>query len=103
MGVETEETSDEPGLQFFGSARVGATPLTVQYATMLDSNYLRAGNVVYPRCGMTGQMELGVRYQKFSASAFLEGFTWGESAIVGDSYQPASRMLTLGGKVGYTF
>jgi len=102
VGVETK-TSDEPGLQFFGSARVGITPLTVQYATLLDSNYLRAGNVVYPRCGMTGQMELGVRFQKFTASAFLEGFTWGESAVVGDSYQPASRMLTLGGKIGYTF
>jgi hypothetical protein len=102
VGLETKD-SNEPGPQFFGSVRVGVTPLTVQYATLTDPDYLRAGSVVYPRCGVTGQMELGVRFQKFSASAFLEAFTWGESAVVGDSYQPASRMLTLGGKLGYTF
>ena len=102
VGLETRN-SDEPGLQFFGSVRVGVTPLNFQYATLMDPDYPRAGSVVYPRCGMTGQMELGVRYQKFSASAFLEAFTWGQSADVGDSFQPASRMLTIGGKIGYTF
>ncbi len=101
-GLETRN-SDEPGLQFFGSVRVGVTPLNFQYATLTDPDYPRAGSVVYPRCGVTGQMELGVRFQRFSASAFLEAFTWGDSAAVGDSYQPASRMLTLGGKIGYTF
>jgi hypothetical protein len=102
VGLETKST-DEPGPQFFGSVRAGFTPLTIQYATLTDSDYPRAGSVVYPRCGFTGQAEMGVRFQKFTASAFLEAFTWGESAIVGDSYQPASRMLTLGGKISYTF
>ena len=72
VGLETRN-SDEPGLQFFGSVRVGFTPLNFQYATLTDPDYPRAGSVVYPRCGMTGQMELGVRYQRFSASAFVEG------------------------------
>ena len=101
VGLETKST-DEPGPSSLARSAQGFTPLTIQYATLTDPDYPRAGSVVYPRCGFTGQA-MGVRFQKFTASAFLEAFTWGESAIVGDSYQPASRMLTLGGKIGYTF
>ena len=95
VGLETKD-SDEPGLKFFGSVRVGATPLTYQYATYFDTT-------AWPRCGITGQLEAGVRYQRFSLSAFVEVMTWGASAVVQDAYgdysfQPDSRMLTLGGQ-----
>jgi hypothetical protein len=95
IGLETKE-SNEPGWEFFGSARFGLTPLTYQYASGFDT-------AIYPRCGVTGKMELGVRFQKFSASAYIEAMTWGESAEVEGSFQPASRMLTFGGQLGYTF
>ena len=100
VGLETKD-SDEPGLKFFGSARIGATPLTYQYADCCDTT-------AWPRCGITGQLEAGVRYQRFSLSAFAEIMTWGASAVVGNddygySFQPDSRMMTLGGKLSYTF
>jgi hypothetical protein len=100
VGLETKE-SDEPGLQFFGSARIGVTPLTYQHATYFDT-------VVWPRCGVTGQLELGLRYSKCSLSAFAEVMTWGASEVVTDawggySFQPESRMVTVGGKFAYTF
>jgi hypothetical protein len=104
IGIETKD-SDEQGLQFFGSMRFGVTPLTYQYASYYDT-------VAWPKCGVTAQAEAGVRYQRLSLSAFIEVMTWAASATV-DSYdafgnltstfQPDSRMLTVGGKIGYTF
>jgi hypothetical protein len=95
IGLETRE-SQEPGWQFFGSARFGLTPLTYQYASAFDT-------ALYPKCGVTGKAEFGVRVMHFSASAYIEVMTWGESAVVRDSFQPDSRMLTVGGQLGYTF
>jgi len=95
IGLESKESS-EPGPKLFGSVRIGATPLTYQHATYFDTT-------LYPRCGIDVQMELGVRFEQFSVSAYLEEMTWGESAVVRDSLQPASRMLTIGGKLGYSF
>jgi hypothetical protein len=95
IGLETKE-SDEPGWKFFGSVRFGLTPLTYQYASYFDT-------ALYPKCGVTGKAEFGVRFQRFSVSAYLEAMTWAESAVVRDSLQPESRMLTLGGQLGYTF
>jgi hypothetical protein len=95
IGLETKEP-DEPGWHFFGSARVGLTPLTYQSASCSNT-------ALYPRCGVTGKTEFGVRFQHFCLSAYLEVMTWGESAVAGDSFQPDSRMLTVGGQLGYTF
>ena len=95
IGLETKDSA-EPGAKLFGSVRFGLTPLTYQHASYFDT-------VVYPRCGVTGQMELGVRFQRFSVSTYLEAMTWGESAVVRGGFQPESRMLTLGGKLGYSF
>jgi hypothetical protein len=95
IGLETKD-SDEPGWHFFGSARFGLTPLTYQSASCSDT-------ALYPRCGVTSKAELGVRVMRFSASAYLETFTWAESAVESDTFQPASRMLTVGGQLGYTF
>lgn len=95
IGLETKDP-EEPGWHFFGSARFGLTPLTYQYASGFDT-------ALYPKCGVTGKLELGVRVMHFSAELYLEAFTWGESAVVRDSFQPDSRMLTVGGQLGYTF
>jgi hypothetical protein len=100
IGLETKE-SDEPGAHLFGSVRIGATPLTYQNATLFDTP-------LYPRCGIMTQMELGVRFQKFSLSAYAELMTWAQSAEADDGYgdtslQPDSRMLTIGGKISYMF
>jgi hypothetical protein len=95
VGLETKE-SDEPGWKFFGSARFGITPLTHQYVGYFDTT-------LWPKCGLTGKAEFGVRYQKFSVSAYLEAMTWGQSEVVAGSLQPESRMLTIGGQLSYTF
>jgi hypothetical protein len=102
VGLETKE-SDEPGWKFFGSARFGLTPLTFQSINFPVPDYYCVNTTLYPKCGVTGKMELGVRFQRLAVSAYLEGFTWGESAVARGSLQPASRMLTIGGQLGYTF
>jgi hypothetical protein len=104
IGVETRE-SKEPGLHFYGLARVGATAFTYQYADYIDPiNYpLYSDTVLYPRCGVTAQLQLGARYQGFSLVAYTELMTWGQSDEVRGALQPASTMFTIGGQVGYTF
>jgi len=102
FGFETKE-SLEPGPHFFCSGRIGATPFTYQYSDYFDPDTQLNGTVLYPRCGITGQAELGVRFQRFSLSACFECMTWGESAVVRDSSQPNSTMVTVGAKLGYTF
>ncbi len=93
--------STESGIEFFSSMRLGATPLTYERVTYYDVS-------VYPTCGITGQVEVGVRYQHLALSAYIEAMTWGKSGmrenIYGDYiYQPASRMVLVGGKVSYAF
>lgn len=95
IGLESKD-SNEAGLQMFGSVRLGVTPLTYQHATYFDT-------ALYPRCGLTGRAELGVHYRALYVSAVVEAMTWGESADVRGSFQPESRMLTLGGQMGYRF
>ncbi len=104
IGVETRE-SNEPGVHFYGLARVGATVFTYQYADSIDLNYypLYSDTVLNPRCGVTAQLQLGVHFQKFSLVAFSEIMTWAESAEVRGSLQPASCMTTIGAQFGYTF
>jgi hypothetical protein len=103
LGLETRD-SEEPGWKFFGSMRFGLTPLTYQYVAFpVPDPTFAVNTALYPRCGLTGQLELGVRFQKCSVSAYIETMTWGESAESRNSLQPESRMLTLGGKLAYTF
>jgi len=99
VGLETK-LLEQPGLQWFGSARFGLTPFTYQNASG-DGTDLSMP--VYPKCGVTAQAELGVAYRRFTASAFTEVMTWGESDVVRDSFQPDSRMFTVGGRLSYSF
>jgi hypothetical protein len=53
-------------------------------------------------------LELGARFHRVSLSAVAEIFTWQASAATQDGYgdiswQPDSRMVTIGGQLGYTF
>jgi hypothetical protein len=95
VGIETKEPI-EPGMHFYCSARIGATPLTYQHASWFDTT-------VYPRCGLTGNVQVGARYSGFLLAAYLEVMTWTESAMVRYSFQPESSMLTVGGCMAYTF
>ena len=95
VGFETRE-SCEPGPHFYTSARVGVTPLTYESIAYY-------GLAMYPRCGVTAQAELGIRFQKFLMAATVETMTWNESPVVDGSFQPNSSLLTVGGKIAYTF
>jgi hypothetical protein len=95
IGLETKEP-DEPGWKLFGSARVGLTPLTYQRVTDFDTT-------LYPRCGVTAQAQFGVRFQRLWVGSYIEAMTWARSGINRDAYQPESKMLTVGGQLGYTF
>lgn len=70
---------------------------------------------VYPRPGLTGQAECGIRGQRWFAGAFFEAMSWAQSniahTIVETSggpvldvvLQPESRMFTVGLKTGVMF
>ena len=62
-------------IEFFASGRVGATAVTFQHVSWDDV-------VLYPKIGITGQIEAGVRGPRFFVSAFSELHTWGQSAVV---------------------
>jgi hypothetical protein len=88
LGVETRRTLDD-GFEFYISSRIGATVITYEHVTWDDVT-------LYPKPGLTGQLDLGVRGRHLSLSGFFEGMAWGESPIQRGSLQPASRMLTAG-------
>jgi hypothetical protein len=95
IGVERRRTHDD-SLQFYYSARIGATPITYQriedFATTL-----------YPKCGLTGALEGGIRGRRFLLSAYFEAMSWSQSDIVRDSLQPFSSFMTIGLRAGYCF
>ena len=68
IGLETKE-SDEPGWKFFGSARFGVTPLTIERINDFETT-------LHPKCGLTAQMEVGIRFQRLAGSACVETMTW---------------------------
>ena len=95
LGLETRHFRDE-GLELFGMARIGCTPVTYEHATLLDVT-------VFPKIGITGQVECGLRTRRFHVCGFFEAMTWRESAAVRETFQPQSRMFTVGLKSGFSF
>jgi hypothetical protein len=95
VGMERRRTLDD-GLEFFFSGRIGSTVLTYQHVTWNDVT-------LYPKLGITGQLELGLRGRHLFLASFFEGLTWGESNIRRDSLQPTSRMVTVGLRAGLSF
>lgn len=95
IGLERRRTlTDE--WEFFASGRIGATAATYQHVTFDDV-------VLYPKIGITGQVQMGLRGRHLFLSGYFEGMTWSESAVVRDSLQPTSRMITVGLQSGFSF
>ena len=59
--------------------------------------------VLYPRWGLTGQVEAGLRGQHFFCAAVSEFFTWRQSPVSRGALQPDSALFTLGLKAGLNF
>jgi hypothetical protein len=95
LGIERRRTHTDD-IEFYYSARIGCTPITYQRVVDFDTT-------LYPKCGLTGQLEAGLRGRRFLLSACFEGMGWSQSEVVRDSLQPASSFLTVGIKAGYCF
>lgn len=105
LGIEAKRSSGT-GWELYSQGRVGATVATVSYATAMQEP-------VWPKCGVTALGEIGLRSERFFLSANCELMTWTRSSEANgwDStanlpmtyWQPTSRMLTLGGRMGFMF
>ena len=84
------------GIEFYSSARIGSTAFTYQHASWGDV-------ALYPKAGLMGQAELGLRGETAFISIYTETMAWGESDIVRDWRQPNSELFTLGLKAGFSF
>ncbi len=84
------------GAEFYASGRVGMTAVTHQFVSYFDV-------VLYPKLGVTGQLEAGVRGQRAFAAGFFETFTWSQSSERQGMLQPQSTLFTVGLKTGLTF
>jgi hypothetical protein len=94
VGVETRQPLG--GLEWYTSSKIGVTPMAYNFAA---GNYLP----LFPRAGMMGQVELGVRGQRLGMAGYFEGLSWSHSGVVDGYLQPDSKMYTIGGKISYTF
>ena len=100
LGVE-KKRSLSGGWEFYYAGRIGCTAMTYQYATW-------GGVALYPKAGLTGQLECGLRGRSVFVSVFTEVFSWGHSDVVEnylqeDFFQPDSRQFTIGLKTGFCF
>ncbi len=95
LGLEKKRTLNG-GLEFYGSARIGCTAMTYEHVTWDDV-------ALYPKAGLLGQAELGLRGQHALISIFYETMYWNQSDIVRDMLQPYSQMGLFGLKAGFSF
>jgi hypothetical protein len=84
------------GGEFYASARLGLTPLTYQHVSYFDL-------ALYPRLGVMGGAELGLRGQHLFLAGSFEAMSWSHSPMVRDCFQPNSAMYTVGLKTGLNF
>lgn len=96
LGMENRRTL-QSGFEFYSSGRIGFTAVTYQFASLTDSGAL------YPRPGIMGQVECGIRSRHLFLSANFEAMAWGRSPEVRGALQPDSRMYTVGLKTGFNF
>ncbi|MCE9557280.1 MAG: hypothetical protein K8T91_28360 [Planctomycetes bacterium] len=85
-----------PGAEVYGSARLGVTAITYQFATVNDAT-------LYPAPGLTTQLEYGIRGSDLFLAGYLEVMSWGESPVSHGWLQPESTMLTAGIKAGWMY
>jgi hypothetical protein len=95
VGVEKRRDLNED-FEFFASARIGVTAFTYERVTLDDTQ-------LYPRTGLLGNLETGIRGKHFLLSVAFEEMSWGESAVNRGSVQPASLLYTVGLKTGFSF
>lgn len=95
LGVETRR-SLQSGPELYSSARIGCTAITYEHVSWYDA-------VLYPKCGITGQAEVGLRGDHFFCAVFSEAMTWGESDVARGLLQPTSSFVTVGLKAGLSF
>jgi hypothetical protein len=95
LGLETRRKL-HGDTELYGMGRLGVTAITFEHATLDDI-------VLYPRPGVTGQLEGGVRGEHLFLSAFFEGMSWQHSSVVRGFLQPTSTMFTVGLKSGVNF
>ncbi len=96
VGLETRGAPEACDLEFFGSARIGATAVTYEHVSWDDVT-------LYPKLGAMGQLELGLRGPRLFLSGYFEAMTWGASDVVRDCWQPRSAMITVGLRSGFRF
>lgn len=95
IGLERRRMISD-NFEFYISGRIGTTALTYQHVTWNDV-------VLYPKIGITGQVEVGLRGPHLFLTTYFEGLTWSESAVVRDSLQPTSQMVLVGLRSGFSF
>jgi hypothetical protein len=91
------------GGEFYASARVGMTAVTYEHVSYFDVG-------LYPRLGVVGGAELGLRGQHFFCAAVFDTMSWSHSHEVRDPwdadsvvFQPSSVMYTVGMRAGVSF
>ena len=95
LGIERRQIK-HAGPEVYWMARIGFTALTLERSTLNDA-------AVYPKAGVTAQLEGGVRGKHFFASAFSEVMYWNQSSVSAGWLQPASTMVTVGLRTGTNF
>lgn len=95
LGIERRRIK-HAGPEAYWMARIGFTALTLERST--DNNA-----AIYPKAGITAQLEGGVRGKHFFASAFSEVMCWNQSSVAAGWLQPASTMVTVGLRTGSNF
>jgi hypothetical protein len=95
LGLE-KKRSLSGGPEFYYAGRIGCTAITYQHATWGDT-------ALYPKAGLTGQLECGVRGRSAFISIFSEVLSWRQSDIVANMLQPNSQLFTIGLKTGFCF
>ena len=95
LGLESRRQPGD-GFELFASGRIGFTPVTYERASLFEVT-------LYPKTGLTGQLEVGLRSRRVYLSGYFEGMSWGESPVVRDTLQPRSRMFLVGLRSGVSF
>ena len=95
LGLE-KKRSLSGGFEFYYAGRIGCTAMTYQHATWGDV-------ALYPKPGLTGQLECGMRGRSAFISVFTEVMSWRQSDIVDNWLQPNSQLFTIGLKTGFCF
>jgi hypothetical protein len=96
LGLETKH-NPQAAIEWYCRSRIGLTAVTYEYANVYPPITL------FPRPGVTGQLEAGLRGQRLFVGAYLEAMSWSQSAIVRGWLQPTSTMLTAGLQTGVSF